>query len=217
MLSRKSGTGQLVGDLKTGEGIAAALDGCDAVLHLATNARKDSPQTARLLRASRAAGVAHFVYVSIVGIDDNPYSYYRDKLECERLVEESGVPYTILRATQFHDFVARFIRMQRRLPVIFSLDIPDQPIAVEEVASRLVELADGEPVGRAHDIGGPEAKRLPEFIDDWQRAFGTRKRVWNLPIGGKIVAAFRTGEHMTPLPGYGHETFAEYAARQAKG
>src|SRR5690606_36387712 len=138
------------------------------------------------------------------------------KLRCERLVEASGIPYTILRATQFHDFVAMFLRAQRRLPVIFSLDIPDQPIAVEEVAERLVELTGAPPAGRVADIGGPEARPLRDFIDDWQSAFGMSKPVWTLPVGGRTVRAFKTGRHMTEPPGYGREKFAEYAQRQAE-
>jgi uncharacterized protein YbjT (DUF2867 family) len=215
VLSRKPGTGRLVGDLSSGAGLSAALEGVATVLHLATNRRKDAPATARLLDASRAARVKHMVFISIVGVDDIPYFYYRDKVVCEGLVEGSGIPFTILRATQFHDFVADFLRPQRRLPFLVSLDIPDQPIAVEEVAARLVELASGEPAGRVEDIGGPEVRPLREFIDDWQRAFGTTKKVRTLGLGGKTIRAFQAGHHTTPLPGYGRETFAEFAGRLA--
>jgi uncharacterized protein YbjT (DUF2867 family) len=168
-----------------------------------------------LLEASRTAAVRHFVFISIVGVDDIPYFYYRDKVVCEQLVAESGIPFTTLRATQFHDFVADFLKPQRRLPFLVSLDIPDQPIAVGEVAARLVELASGDPAGRVDDVGGPEARPLHEFIDDWQRAFGTAKKVRTLRLGGKTIRAFQAGHHMTPLPGYGRETFAEFANRLA--
>ena len=80
--------------------------GVDTVLHLATTAgSKDRRQTRRLVEASAAAGVTHLVYISIVGVDVNPYPYYRAKLACERVIEESGIPFTILRATQFHRFL----------------------------------------------------------------------------------------------------------------
>jgi uncharacterized protein YbjT (DUF2867 family) len=215
VFSRRPGDGRLVGDLSTGAGLPAALDGVDTVVHLATNRRKDAPATSTLLERSGAAGVRHFVFISIVGVDDIPYFYYRDKVEIERMIEASGIPFTILRATQFHDFVAGFLRPQRRLPFLVSLDLPVQPIAVEEVATRLVELAADRPMGRVADIGGPEARQLPEFIADWQRAFGTTKKVRTLPLGGKTIRAFRAGHHLTPLPGYGRETFAEFAVRQA--
>ena len=211
ILSRSAG-----GDLTTGTGLASALEGVDTVLHLATSAsRKDVRQTQNLVDACRAADVGHLVYISIVGVDTVPYSYYGAKRDSEALIENSGIPFTILRATQFHEFIRRFLDLQRRLPVILSLDVPDQPIAAEEVAERLVELVGAGPSGRVPDIGGPEQLRLREAIDIWQRAAGTRKPVWTVRPPLKFLAAMRAGEHMTPMPGFGRETFASFAEREA--
>lgn len=213
VLSRSTG-----GDLSTGAGLAEALDGVDTVLHLATSAsRRDVAQAGRLVDAATGAGVEHVVFISIVGVDVVPYSYYRAKLESERVIEASGIPYTILRATQFHSFVAMVPRAQRRMPVILSIDAPDQPIAVEEVAARLVELVAAGPSGHVADIGGPEYLTLRGAIDTWQRAAGTRKPVLTIPLGGKMMRAMRAGAHMTPLPGYGTVTFASFAEREARG
>jgi uncharacterized protein YbjT (DUF2867 family) len=218
ILSRTPGDGRIVGDLGTGAGLTEALAGVDTVLHLATSAgRKDVPQVERLLAAASAAGIRHLVYISIVGVDVVPYPYYRAKFECERAIERSGIPYSILRATQFHSFVAMVPKAQRRMPVILSVDAPDQPIAVEEVATRLVELVEAGPSGRVADIGGPEQLTLREAIDVWQRAAGTGKPVWTLPLRGKAMDAFQAGLHMPGLPGYGRRTFAEYAEREARG
>lgn len=215
VLSRTAGRGRVVGNLSTGVGLKAALAGVDTVLHLATTASaKDVAQTQKLVDASREAGVAHLVYISIVGIDQVPYAYYRAKLACERLIESSGIPYTILRATQFHSFLRMIVSLQRRLPVILSMDVPDQPIAAEEVAQRLVELVGLPPAGRVADIGGPTHLRLREAIDLLQRATGTHKPVWTVPLGGRLVAALKAGKHMTALPGYGRETFEEYVERE---
>lgn len=216
VLSRKAGPDRFVGDVTTGAGLPEALDGAATVLHLATSAGSKDPAQARVLvDACRAAAVKHLVFISIVGVDDIPYPYYRSKLGSEQVIERSGIPFTILRATQFHSFVAMFILMQRRLPVVLALDVPDQPIAVEEVAERLVELVDAGPSGRVADIGGPEQLTLREAIATWQRAGGTRKPVWMLRLFGKTIRAFKAGHHMTPMPGYGRETFAQYAAREA--
>jgi uncharacterized protein YbjT (DUF2867 family) len=216
VLSRKPGPDRYVGDLTTGAGLAEALAGVDTVLHLATSAgSKDLAQARIVVDACRAARVKHLVFISIVGVDVIPYPYYRAKLGSEHIIENSGIPYTILRATQFHSFIAMFITMQRKLPVVLSLDVPDQPIAVEEVAERLAELADAAPSGHVADIGGPEQIRLGEAIRLWQEAHGTRKPVWTLPLGGKTMRAFKDGLHMTPLPGYGRQTFAEYTALEA--
>jgi uncharacterized protein YbjT (DUF2867 family) len=161
--------------------------------------------------------VAHLLYISIVGVDVVPYPYYRAKHACELVIRGSGIPFTILRATQFHSFVAMVPRAQRRMPVILSLDAPDQPIAVEEVAQRLVELVDAGPSGMVADVGGPEQLTLREAIDIWQQAAGTRKPVWTLPLRGRTMRAFQDGLHMPGLPGYGRRPFAEYAAANARG
>lgn len=213
VFSRRPGEHHVVGDLRSGKGLEAALAGVDTVLHLATNRRKDARTTARLLAA--AGHVRHLVFISIVGIEKIPYFYYRDKVECEKLIAESGIPFTVLRATQFHDFVGAFLRMQRHLPVILSSTIPSQTIAVEEVADRLVELANAKPAGRVPDIGGPQILAGRELVDPWQKAFKTDKPVWTLRLPGRTMAAFAAGHLTTGLPGYGKETFAEYAAREA--
>lgn len=204
-------------DFETPQLLASALEGCDTVLHLATTRKSDLAITRMLLDAARETGVAHLIYISIVGVDRIPFPYYVDKLACERLIEASGVPFTILRATQFHQFVVGFLGFSARLPVTFVLDVLDQPIAVEEVAARLVELADAAPAGRVSDIGGPQQLALRELAGQWQEAHGIRKPIWRLPLAGKTIAAFRRGHHLTALPGYGTQTFAEYAAARARG
>lgn len=216
ILSRKPGPGRVVGDLTTGAGLDAALTGVDTILHLATSASmKDVAQAQRLVDAAKSASVTHILFISIVGVDVVPYSYYRAKRQSEQLIERSGIPFTILRATQFHSFVAMVPRAQRRLPLIFSINAPDQPIAVEEVAVRLAELVEAGPSGHVPDIGGPEQISVREGIEIWQRAAGTRKPVVTIPLGGKMMRSMRAGDHMPGLPGYGRETFAEYAAREA--
>ena len=217
ILSRTPGPDRVVGDVTSGEGLTEAMRGIDTVLHLATSAgKKDPQQTQNVVDAAVAAGVTHLVFISIVGVDVNPYPYYRAKFESEQIIERSGIPYTILRATQFHDFIAMFLQLQRSLPFIVSLEVPDQPIAVDEVAGRLVELVDAGPSGKVADIGGPEQLPLRALIDLWQAAHGTRKPVWTLRLVGKTIRSFKEGHHMTAMPGYGRETFAEYAARVAR-
>lgn len=213
ILSRRPGERHVVGDLSTGAGLPEALDGVDTVLHLATNRKKDVDDTARLLSAARL--VKHFVFISIVGVDDIPYPYYRDKVACEQLIAASGIPFTTLRATQFHHFIGEFLHAGRKLPVHFSLDVPLQTIAIDEVAARLVELAASPPAGRVADIGGPELVTVRDHIAIWQAAFATHKPVWTLHLPGKTVGAFKAGHHTTGVPGFGRGTFAQYAAAEA--
>src|SRR4028118_1312660 len=180
-LSRSErGAGVVRGDLLTGEGLARALEGVDILIHCASNPRKprqtDVEGTGRLLEAAGRAGVSHAVFVSIVGVDRNPYlPYYRAKLEAERIVERSPVPWTILRATQFHEFALKQIQLLERIPVMmmprgFLL----QPMDIGEVAGRMVELALSEPTGRVPDIGGPEVRTFPDLARSYLQAAGGR-------------------------------------------
>jgi uncharacterized protein YbjT (DUF2867 family) len=216
-LSRRRSPGLTTGDLLTGTGLREALTGVDTVVHLATGSRgKGDVAAARtLLDAATDAGVRHLVLISIVGIDDIPLPYYRDKVVIEGLVRESGVPHSILRATQFHSFVERLFTAQRRMPLVAAPSFRLQPIAVDDVAGRLVELAGSAPAGRVPDIGGPEQHRLPDLARLWARSTGTRRPVVPVSLPGKIFAAYRAGSALVPGPAFGRQTFAEYLATPA--
>jgi uncharacterized protein YbjT (DUF2867 family) len=210
-LSRRNGPEVVTGDLLTGAGIADAVDGAGTVLHLATgNRRSDVHATRTLVDAARGAGVEHLVLISIVGIEDIPLGYYRDKVAVERLVIESGLPHTILRATQFHALVGQLFSVQRRLPVLLAPAFEVQPIAVEEVAARLAELAEGAPAGRVADIGGPERRALPDLARAWADATGSRRRVVPVRVPGQVFAGYRAGHNLVPGPAYGRLTFEEH-------
>jgi uncharacterized protein YbjT (DUF2867 family) len=221
-LSRRPGDGHVIGDsvigdLDAGTGVDAAVAGVDVVVHLATNRKSDLAGTERLLAAAKAAGVGHFVFISIVGVDDIPYPYYRDKVVTEQAIAASGVPFTILRATQFHSFPGELLAlMGGRLFV----DLPIQPIGVIDVAHRLAELATAPPAssggdGRVADIGGPEILQGRDILARLQRAGRAKKRVLTVSLPGKTFAAFRAGHHLTGLPGYGTQTFDEWLASGA--
>jgi uncharacterized protein YbjT (DUF2867 family) len=217
VLSRRHGPGRVWGDLATGDGILEALAGVDTVLHLANGQLKEAAQTARLVETLDATAIRHLFYISIVGVDRNPFAYYRQKLEAEHLVASSGIPFTILRATQFHDLLALLLRSQRRMPAVVVPRIPVQPIRVEEVAARIVELVDAGPSGRVADIEGPQQRGFEEFADEWFAAHGRQKRIWRISVPGATMRAFQEGVSLGQLPGYGRGTFAEYAAADAAG
>jgi uncharacterized protein YbjT (DUF2867 family) len=210
-LSRRSGPGLVTGDLVTATGLEAALDGVGTVLHLATG-RKDVLAARNLAAAARAGGVRHLMFISIVGVDSIPFPYYRAKLAVEREIESSGVPYTVLRATQFHAFVVSLLAAQRRLPALLAPAFSVQPIAVEEVAARLVELATDAPAGRVPDIGGPAVRPLPELARVWAGAAGVRRPVLPLRLPGRTFRAWTAGHGVVPGPAYGRIPFEEYLA-----
>ncbi|HYR11099.1 MAG TPA: NAD(P)H-binding protein [Longimicrobium sp.] len=186
-------------DLESGDGIREALEGVDAVIHAASDPRRhaivDVEGTRRLVDAARAAGTAHLVYVSIVGIDQIPFAYYRSKLAAEQIVAASGVPHSILRATQFHAFVETMLAGFARTPLV--VPVPAgfrfQSVDTREVADRLIRAAQDGPGGRLRDFGGPEVLGFGEMAAAWKNARGIRKPAVPLPLPGLVAAAFRAG------------------------
>jgi uncharacterized protein YbjT (DUF2867 family) len=200
-------------DLVTGQGVQAAVDGVDAILHCATQpiGDKDVVATRNLLDAARRAAVAHVVYISIVGVDRIPLPYYKTKLRVEQVLATSDVGHTVVRATQFHDLIARMFRAQRLSPVLFALrGVSFQPIDTTDVAPRLVELAGTEPSQRAPDIGGPEIRSHADLARAYLAGHGGRRPVVPLPVPGKIAAGFRSGAHLAPQNPVGSVRFEDY-------
>jgi uncharacterized protein YbjT (DUF2867 family) len=203
-------------DLLTSEGVVEAVDGVDVILHCATQATggKDVTSTQNLLDAARRAGVAHVVYISIVGVDRIPMPYYKTKLRVEQVLAASSVGHTVLRATQFHDLIATIFRVQRLSPLLFALrGVSFQPIDTSDVATRLVELAGADPVGRAPDIGGPEVRSHADLARDYLTQRGSRRPVAVLPVPGKVAAGYRAGAHLAPQNPVGTVRFEDYLRR----
>lgn len=205
-------------DLADGAGLEAAVDGVDVVVHAASDPQGDSEAvdvrgTERLLEAGAAAGVSHVVYVSIVGIDEIPWSYYEHKLAAEELVEASSIPSTTVRITQFHGFVGLLLGTVARLPV---WPLPTafriQPIDEGEAAEAVVEYATGEPAGRVPDVGGPEVKTVRELATAYREARGLRRPIVRLPIPGTIASRFRAGTATCPDRAVGSKTWEEWLA-----
>lgn len=212
-LSRTAGIGRTVADLTTGSGLDAAVAGVDVIVHLATNRKADLPDTRRLLDAAAAAGVAHLVYLSIVGVDRIPFGYYRDKVANEEAIAASGIPFTILRATQFHSFPEDVLGMFGGR--LFLKEVRVQPVGVDDVAARLAELATGAPAGRVADFGGPEILDASDVLRRLQAAGRAPKRVLSITLPGRTFRAFQAGHHLAGLPGGGTQTFDAWLASGA--
>ncbi|MET8686706.1 NAD(P)H-binding protein [Streptomyces sp. NPDC004732] len=206
-------------DLREGTGLDAAVTGADVIVHCATTLRGGDERAAKnLIAAAQKAGVAHLVYISIVGIDRVPLGYYKTKLAVERLIEESGLGWTVLRTTQFHDLVLRIMEASAKLPVmLLPGGVSDQPIEVGEVADRLAQLAAAPPAGRVDDMGGPEVRTFPDLARAYLRASGKRRRVLPVRLAGRTYRAARAGGHLTPGRAVGKGTFEEYLAVRSGG
>src|SRR5918994_7612300 len=145
--SHESGDGIefMTGDLTTGEGIEAAVDGAGTIVHLAGSPKGDEDKARNLVRVASRAGATHLVYISVVGADRIPigsrvdramFGYFGSKLAAERIVADSGLPFTTLRATQFHDLILTVAQQMAKLPVIpVPAGFRFQPIDAGEVAA----------------------------------------------------------------------------------
>lgn len=206
-------------DLATGRGLMESVRGTKTIFFCAGNpkhhAAVEIQGLRRLLNAADKEGVSHFIFVSIVGIEHLPVPYYRTKLEAERLIRESGVPHTILRATQFHYFVAQLLAGVARFP--FVLPVPSgfsvQPVATGDVAARLVHCVGDGPRGQLPDFCGPEIFSIAEAAKLWQQARGLRRPILSLPIPGGIGAAFRAGHNTNPAGELGAMRWSQWLAR----
>ncbi len=206
--------------LETGAGLENAVSGAEAIVHCASSPfgrteAVDVRGSERLLEQARKAGVSHFLYISIVGIDRIPLGYYRHKLAAESRVDRAGVPWSILRATQFHTLVDMQLRALLRFPIaLVPTDFRFQPIDPGEVADRMVEYAAEGPSGRLPDLGGPEVHTLGDLARTWAETRGLRRRIIRLPLPGKIAAGFRRGFNTTPDNAQGTVTWADWVRRK---
>lgn len=218
VLSRSQGV-----DLVTGRGLDAALEGVDAVIDTANVSTLNAEAateffttaTGNLLTAAERAGVSHLVLLSIVGIDRMPYDYDAGKVAQERVVEASPVPWTIQRATQFHEFAAQMFAQAKLGPLHVAPRARTQPVAAAEVGERLADLASGAPQGRASDFAGPREEALDAMVKAYARAKGHRGWVPSISIPTQQMKGMRAGLAL-PAPGavLGRQSFAEWVATQ---
>ena len=225
VLSRKKAEGDdwVQGDLVTGAGLELAVKDVDAIIHAASDAispRKyqatDVLGTRRLLAMAREARVRHAVYISIVGMEGVEYPYYKSKLAAEAVMRENIVPWSILRATQFHTLIDLFLDGMSRLPRIALVPFSwrFQPVDTAEVAARLVDVATGKPAGMLPDFGGPEPRDFKSLAVSWLAVRKPGRRLVNLPMPFKFSRQFSAGAVLTPEHRDGTITFEQYLARR---
>ena len=211
------------GDLKTGAGLSKALAGMDAIVHAASATREpmalratDVRGTRRLLELARDANIGHFVYISIVGIEGVAYPYYRIKIAAETLVREGMVPWSILRATQFHSFMESTLRAFARLPGMLAIPFgwQFQPVESREVARRVVDVVLDKPAGMLPDFGGPQVRDFKSIGESWLAARKERRRLMNLWLPFKASRQVAEGRLTCPEHKDGLVTFDQYLAEK---
>lgn len=208
-------------DLSSGTGVARAMEGGDVVIDLSNTTTASSAAAHRfftgatrtLLDAERKVGIGHHIALSIVGIDRATTGYFGAKLAQERLVAEGGVPWTILRATPFHEFAAAIYDKVHLGPLHLAPRMRTQPVGGTEIASTLIDLAESAPAGRVPDLAGPCEENLVEMVRDYARSRGSRGWIPAVSLPGEYGRMQRDG---SILPGteatLGHQTFSEWLA-----
>lgn len=199
-----AGAELVAGDLTRSAELTQALAGVDAIIHCATDPKRaqesDVKGTRQLLEAASGAA-PHLIYPSIVGIDRSAYLYYQAKRAAEQLISQGTLPWSSLRATQFHSYVAWLIQS-------FVADtgdemvIPDgmrfQSVDVREVAAQLVSLVERGPVGRDADMGGPEILSFDAMAAAYLRIRGWTTTIRSAALSGDLYDVFRSGVNLTP-------------------
>ena len=214
---RGDGVDYLAVDLLKGDGIDAAVDGVDVVLHLAGGPKGDDIGTRNLVRAAERADVRHLVHISVTAVDQLPLTYFKSKLGAERAVRESSVPWTVLRVAQLHDFAWKTAQAMAKLPV---LPVPGgvrfQPVDASDVARRLAELALAEPAGLVPDFVGPKVYSLGELTRDYLKVTGKHRLSLPIRVPGKAGKVYRAGGNLT-LSGadVGAHTWEDFLAAHA--
>ncbi|MEU7530045.1 NAD(P)H-binding protein [Saccharothrix sp. NPDC042600] len=210
-------------DLITGQGLDAALTGVDAVIDATNGPTLDraalveyfATATTNLLDAERRAGVRHHVLLSIVGIHGiEGNAHYYGKREQERLVREGGVPWTIVPATQFHDFAAMVTAWTERDGVATIAPLLVQPVAPADVAEFLAEVAAGDPLGLHPGLAGPDRHDLVDMARRTHRAVGREVRL--VPTWDGVFGLEMSGNALLPGPGarIAPTTFEQWLATQ---
>ena len=207
-------------DLVTGAGLDTALQGVDAVIDVTSTSTQSAAESERffgtvtrnLLAAEQSAGVGHHLALGIVGSLDAPFGYYAGKKVQEELVTSGPVPFTILRATQFHEFAQQLHGGYTVGPLILVPKMVSQPVAAREVAERLVELT-AAPAGRVADLAGPRVEQMTDMVRAYGAAVGKRGLLVTVPLPGGFGKAMRDGTTLAgPGADLGRQTFDEWIA-----
>ncbi len=216
VLTRRTGQHEdgvhfITGDLLSNAGIDAAVQGVGTIIHCAGSAKGDEVATQNLVRAAVCAGRPHLVYISVVGAERVPISYFDMKRKAEQVVATSGLPWTTIRATQFHELVFMTAETLAKLPIVpVPTGIAFQPVDSDEVAARVVELALGKPSGLVSDIAGPRVYDMIDLIRGYLERSHQRRFLLPLWLPGKAARALRAGANLAPEHAVGTRTWEEF-------
>lgn len=210
----------LQGDLAGNSNLETAVKNVDTIIHCASNPRDfdnvDIRGTKNLLNALERKNIKHFLYISIVGVDRRDYPYYVAKSKVEQLIAGSHLPYTILRATQFHSFIINLIQqiLHENAAEKSVINLPDgmyfQPIDTPEVAELAATLALNQPKGLYPDVGGPEVRSFSSLADSFFQRKGDKRQLKFIPTDNVRYNLFRSGINLCPNNSFGKMTWENF-------
>ena len=202
----QDGVEYILGDLSTGDGIEAAVDGLETIVHLAGTAKGDDVKARNLVRAASRVGRPHLAYISVVGADRVPvesfidraaFGYFKAKRDAELIIADSGLPWSTLRATQFHQSMIAMFDSMTKMPVVPTFSgVSFQPVDAGEVADRLVEVALGDPAGLVPELAGPTAYPMKQLLRSYLKARGKHRLTMPMRLPGKAFRAHRAGANL---------------------
>lgn len=230
ILSRAShesqdGVEYVVGDLATGAGLDAAVDGIETIVHCGGSAKGDETKARHLVDAAARVGKPHLAYISVVGADRVPvhsfidrgaFGYFKAKRDAELVIADSGLPWSTLRATQFHQSMLLMFDTMTKMPVVPAFSgVRFQPIDAREVADRFVEVALGGPAGLVPEVAGPTAYPMKELVRGYLRSRAKHRLTMPMRLPGKAFRAHRDGANLNLARAVGHRTWPEVLAETA--
>ncbi len=145
------------------------------------------------------------------------FGYFAAKRAAEQVVADSGLPWTTLRATQFHDLTLTTVRQMAKLPIVpVPAGVRFQPIDADEVAARLVELTLGPPSGLVPDLAGPRVYEMAELVRSFLRASHRHRLILPIRLPGQAARAIRAGANLAPDRAVGRRTWEDFLAEQLR-
>ncbi|MCS3844689.1 SDR family oxidoreductase [Microbacterium sp. AK031] len=215
--SAEPGVEYAEGDTVKGVGLDEALSGVGTVLHLAGGAKGDDVAAQNLVAAARRTDARHLVLISVIGAGRMPIGYFRMKDAAERAFEASGIPFTVLRVAQLHDFALPIVKALSKMRIA-PRGLRFESVGVEEVAARLAELTLGSPAGRVADLAGPQVREIAHMVRAFDSARGRVHRLLPIGLPGAVGRAYRDGDNLADGTAMrGRSTWEEFLANREAG
>jgi len=213
--------GCLNADLTNVKTLSSLRSDYDIVVHCASDPKNsesiDIKGTHNLLKSIKGDRVKNFIYISIVGVDKSTFPYYQNKLKTEKQVVSSGIPYTILRITQFHDFIYdRILNMANSEDGLIT--VPDglqfQSIDLIDVCGEIIRLLKNRATNSTIQVGGPEILKISDIIRSYQEIINSERKISLVPPHNAFEKLFTSGINLCPNHKTGKITWRDFLTKK---